>query len=408
MIGRLAAFWHGCPAGLKEAYASFAVQSLIALAYSLNRYIGHAASRPGIRRFVPWAVLNLTVTFVVHLACLRALSPDYRRSISVTGFPTARGFVLEVLGSLLVFEVLFYYIHRLMHTRLFYRPVHAMHHRMTDKVCLGAFYVHPVEFLMVGFGAFMGAVALTRTHFPTMLFLGVVAELAGLYFHELGEVSGVMSHESHHVRGAKNFGSIGLMDVLHGTFMKTCRWFFAPCEYGTWPSADVVFSEIACSCMCDEGEGVVARRRDEYIPCSIFMCVPKPATTSSDVTLHVHVGIHVMSHVVFSLHDQHACWHLDRGPAFGLCFHVASPTQCRLPLWRHATPALSQFAGWHLAFEQQSHCTCQVAGLPPSKSVQCLFQSSDVRVSSCLVIYRPAQDSNDCRFQDVPGIQLLV
>ncbi|KFG85613.1 C-4 methylsterol oxidase [Metarhizium anisopliae] len=221
MIGRLAAFWHGCPAGLKEAYASFAVQSLIALAYSLNRYIGHAASRPGIRRFVPWAVLNLTATFVVHLACLRALSPDYHRSISVTGFPTARGFVLEVLGSLLVFEVLFYYIHRLMHTRLFYRPVHAMHHRMTDKVCLGAFYVHPVEFLMVGFGAFMGAVALTRTHFSTMLFLGVVAELAGLYFHELGEVSGVMSHESHHVRGAKNFGSIGLMDVLHGTFMKT-------------------------------------------------------------------------------------------------------------------------------------------------------------------------------------------
>src|SRR5262249_9501416 len=47
-----------------------------------------------------------------------------------------------------IFEILFYFSHRLLHTRWLYRWVHGLHHRFRAPVPYSGACVHPVEFLL--------------------------------------------------------------------------------------------------------------------------------------------------------------------------------------------------------------------------------------------------------------------
>jgi sterol desaturase/sphingolipid hydroxylase (fatty acid hydroxylase superfamily) len=66
--------------------------------------------------------------------------------------PTGFAFAGEVLAYVLLFDAYFYTLHRLLHTRVLYRSIHAVHHRSTAPTVLTAFAFHPLEALaIIGF-----------------------------------------------------------------------------------------------------------------------------------------------------------------------------------------------------------------------------------------------------------------
>lgn len=54
---------------------------------------------------------------------------------------------MDLIVCVLVEEVLFYYSHRLLHSRWFYGPIHKQHHQFKSPVGMAAIYAHPIEFI---------------------------------------------------------------------------------------------------------------------------------------------------------------------------------------------------------------------------------------------------------------------
>lgn len=154
-----------------------------------------------------------------------------RGSVTVPhGLPTPLAFVLEIAAYVLLFDAYFYVLHRLMHTRIAYPRVHALHHRARDLDVWSALAMHPIEFLaIVGFVPL--AMALAPIHLPSLAavcsFLAVSIAFAhsGVTLPErldraLGRLSYLTPriHATHHQRSRCNYGATTtLFDRLLGT-----------------------------------------------------------------------------------------------------------------------------------------------------------------------------------------------
>lgn len=62
-------------------------------------------------------------------------------------------FVISIFLVILSYDAYFYWSHRLLHTRFFFKHVHAVHHRSRNITILTFFAVHPLELFIISFGA---------------------------------------------------------------------------------------------------------------------------------------------------------------------------------------------------------------------------------------------------------------
>ena len=77
---------------------------------------------------------------------------------------------VQLLPALLLMDQYYYWCHRFLHLKLPFRYIHAMHHTVHVPFASGAFYLHPVEMVMLDHGAAFVASLL----FPSMRFWVVV------------------------------------------------------------------------------------------------------------------------------------------------------------------------------------------------------------------------------------------
>jgi len=134
--------------------------------------------------------------------------------------PSFPRMMAELMAFLVIFDTLFYYCHRLLHTRNFYK-YHKSHHAWRAPVAAATAYGHPVDFFLhcvlpVALGPIM-----VRSHISTTWLWYLVISL-----HELNDHSGFhfpwlrspQAHDYHHKVGAANYGNFSrVLDTLHGT-----------------------------------------------------------------------------------------------------------------------------------------------------------------------------------------------
>lgn len=134
--------------------------------------------------------------------------------------PPLGTFVVDFVFGLLAREISFYYVHRALHHPSIYFYIHKMHHKYITPVSFAAEYAHPVEHLFANVLPVTLPLYLKGAHFLSIMIFGVfelweaAADHSGYDFLKLPPAE---LHDLHHEKFRVNYGTIGLMDWIHGT-----------------------------------------------------------------------------------------------------------------------------------------------------------------------------------------------
>jgi sterol desaturase/sphingolipid hydroxylase (fatty acid hydroxylase superfamily) len=143
-----------------------------------------------------------------------------------TPAPPLWTFALHLVAFIAINDTIFYWSHRLLHTRWLFRKVHYRHHRFRIVRGVSAEFAHPLESLFNFIALFAGPVLLA-TPFPVFAVWMVVRIAETVEAHSGYMLSPVSSrHAFHHLHAQRGcFGSfVSLWDALLGTDRNWREW----------------------------------------------------------------------------------------------------------------------------------------------------------------------------------------
>ena len=134
--------------------------------------------------------------------------------------PTFNRLIYELLFIILIEEIFFYYGHRLLHTRFFYKRFHKVHHEWTSSIGVVSIYCHPVEHIMTNIFPVILGPLLMQSHIMVIWLWSSLATFNAVLTHSgyhLPWMSSPEAHDYHHKTFTEIYGVFGILDYLHGT-----------------------------------------------------------------------------------------------------------------------------------------------------------------------------------------------
>jgi len=160
-------------------------------------------------------IVNLlgSLIFTIVIGCI----------VDILGYSAANSGIwwpYQIVVSLWLLEVWFYYSHLLAHCRWLYRRIHKPHHKFREPYALTGVYCSLTEMLLVNMMAVAIGPIVTGMSgwllwsWITIIAINTTASHSGLVIPYVS--SG--THDIHHQHLNKNYGILGILDRIHGTY----------------------------------------------------------------------------------------------------------------------------------------------------------------------------------------------
>jgi methylsterol monooxygenase len=133
--------------------------------------------------------------------------------------PSAARVGVDIVLCAFVEEVVFYSMHRIMHTRYLYERIHKIHHEWVAPIGMVALYAHPVEHVLCNLLPVALGPLLLGSHLYVWWLWLTLATFAAVLSHSGLDIP-VLSpefHDLHHRFSKNNYGVLGILDGLFGT-----------------------------------------------------------------------------------------------------------------------------------------------------------------------------------------------
>jgi sterol desaturase/sphingolipid hydroxylase (fatty acid hydroxylase superfamily) len=119
-------------------------------------------------------------------------------------------------------NLLFYFSHRLLHTKILFAHIHHIHHEFRKPIGAATFYAHPIEHLFTNVLSFLIPVILVGVKYWILIMLLSFSTIMGVTAHSEHEILPVFlsgsEHLVHHESSHSNYGFGKYLDKLFDTY----------------------------------------------------------------------------------------------------------------------------------------------------------------------------------------------
>lgn len=133
----------------------------------------------------------------------------------------------HLIFILILSDILFYGLHRLMHTPYLYKKFHKIHHKYKEPFALTNHYIHPFELILFFIPPIIPGIIL-NTHISIMWISAILMNWSGIIIHSGYDLKKIpyikyitpciLEHDCHHKYFNYNFGAtFNFVDKLLGT-----------------------------------------------------------------------------------------------------------------------------------------------------------------------------------------------
>ncbi|EAT48886.1 AAEL000131-PA [Aedes aegypti] len=136
-----------------------------------------------LKKLLKTAFVNLILVGIPALSVFHGITVALGRSVDLRTLPSLLEILYTIPIAMVSSETVFYYSHRMLHSKILYKTVHKKHHEWTAPVSLAAVYAHPVEHIVSNMAPFYAPVMLVRTHIITAWIWATIVLMGTLHDH---------------------------------------------------------------------------------------------------------------------------------------------------------------------------------------------------------------------------------